>query len=129
MKTCLIQPAYCMDFSQSDTYFEWEIEALGQCDASMDLIVLPEYSNVPCLANTKEEMLESYHKYSQRLLDKASETAKRCDAVVFVNCIYETPTGLRNTTVAFDRTGAIAGHYFKQHLVPSEMIYIHFRRN
>ena len=56
MKTCIVQPAYCLDFSESDKFFEWEIEALEKCDESMDLIVLPEYSNVPCLAKTKEEM-------------------------------------------------------------------------
>ncbi len=106
---------------ESDAYFAWELEALDACDESMDMIVLPEYSNVPCLAQTKEEMETSYRKYSKALLDKASETAKRCGATLFVNCIYETETGLRNTTVAFDRNGACAGHYFKQHLVPSEM--------
>ena len=87
MKTCIVQPAYCLDFSESDKFFEWEIEALEKCDESMDLIVLPEYSNVPCLAKTKEQMEESYHKYSELLLKKASETAKRCSATVFVNCI------------------------------------------
>ena len=87
MKACVIQPAYSMDFSQSDKFFDWELDTLDQCDESMDLIVMPEYSNVPCLANTKEEMLESYNKYSGKLLEKASETAKRCGATLFVNCI------------------------------------------
>ena len=121
MKVCVIQPAYSMDFSQSDKFFDWELYTLDQCDESMDLIVMPEYSNVPCLANTKEEMLESYNKYSGKLLEKASETAKRCGATLFVNCIYKTETGLRNTTVAFNKNGECAGTYFKQHLVPSEM--------
>ncbi|MBE6611138.1 MAG: hypothetical protein E7632_01485, partial [Ruminococcaceae bacterium] len=121
MKTCVIQPAYCLDFAKSDEYFAWELDALDKCDASMDIIVLPEYSNVPCLAKTKAEMEESYHKYSAKLLTKAAETAKRCGATVFVNCIYAHPTGLRNTTVAFSKTGELAGTYSKQHLVNSEM--------
>ena len=121
MKTCVIQPAYCLDFSKSDEFFNWELSALEACDESMDVIVLPEYSNVPCLAKTKEEMEQSFARYSKALLEKAGETAKRCNATVFVNCIYETETGLRNTTVAFNKQGEQAGCYFKQHLVPSEM--------
>ena len=57
MKTCVIQPAYCLDFSRSDEFLEWEINELDKCDPSMDVIVLPEYSNVPCLAKTKCETL------------------------------------------------------------------------
>ncbi|MBQ2708488.1 MAG: hypothetical protein IJF67_09490 [Clostridia bacterium] len=121
MKTCIIQPAYCLDFSRSDEFFAWELAELDRCDPSMDIIVLPEYSNVPCLAKTKAEMEESCSKYSAALLEKASATAKRCGATVFVNCIYEHPTGLRNTTVAFSKTGDMAGTYSKQHLVNSEM--------
>ena len=111
MKTCIIQPAYCLDFTKSDEYFAWELAELDKCDETMDIIVLPEYSNVPCLAKTKAEMEESYHKYTDALLDKASATAKRCHATVFVNCIYRHPTGLRNITVAFSKTGAPASSF------------------
>ena len=58
MKACVIQPEYSFDYSRSDELFEWEIEALEKCDPSLDLIVLPEYSNVPAIARTKEEMLK-----------------------------------------------------------------------
>ena len=121
MKTCVIQPAYSMDFTQSDALFAWELDALDRCDDSMDVIVLPEYSNVPAYAKTKEQMLESYEKYSAALMEKASVTAKRCNATVFVNCIYDAGSGLRNTTLCYSKTGELAGTYYKQHLVPSEM--------
>ncbi|MBR3862156.1 MAG: carbon-nitrogen hydrolase family protein, partial [Clostridia bacterium] len=121
MKTCVIQPPYCMDFGKSDMYFAWEIEALDRCTPDMDLIVLPEYSNVPCLAKTKAEMEQSFEKYGKVLLQKAAETAKRCAATLFVNCIMETPTGKRNTTVAFNKAGEMVGQYYKRHLVNSEM--------
>lgn len=121
MKVCVVQPAYSLNFAESDALFAWELAELDKCDETMDIIVLPEYSNVPSLAKTKEEMETSYEKYSKALLDKASETAKRCNATVFINCIYPHPTGLRNTTVAFSKNGEIAGTYSKQHLVPSEM--------
>ncbi|MBR6790299.1 MAG: hypothetical protein IKM31_05455 [Oscillospiraceae bacterium] len=121
MKAYIFQPAYSMDFADSDALLQWELDQLDNCGEDADLIVLPEYSNVPCLAKTREQMEESYHKYSDKLLSKAADTARRCSATVFVNCIYPTPTGLRNTTVAFSKTGEIAGCYYKQHLVPSEM--------
>ena len=121
MKVCVIQPPYSLDFSRSDELFRWEMDALEKCDPSMDLIVLPEYSNAPALVSTKEELLISYEKYTETLLAKCAETAKRCEATLFVCCIYPTESGLRNTTIAFDRTGKEAGHYYKQHLVRSEM--------
>ena len=53
MKVCIIQPPYSLDFTESDAHFHWEMDALDRCDPSMDLIVLPESANVPCLAKTK----------------------------------------------------------------------------
>ena len=121
MKDCVVQPEYSLDYSKSDELFSWEMEMLDRCDDSMDIIVFPEYSNVPAIARTKEEMLESYNKYSAPLMKKASETAKRCSATLFICCIYKTENGLRNTIVGFDKNGKEAGHYYKQHLVRSEM--------
>jgi len=121
MKACVIQPAYSMDHSQSDVYFTKTLSLLEQCDSSMDLIVLPECSNLPCNAVTKAEMEKSVAAYTQSLLQKAAETAKRCHAVVFVSCLCEAENGLRNSTVAFNREGTQVGRYDKQHLVPSEM--------
>ncbi len=121
MKICVVQPGYSLDFSRSDEFFRWEMDMFDKCDESMDMIVFPEYSNVPCLAATKAEMMESYNKYNVPLMTKAAETAKRCNAIVFINGMYMTETGMRNTTVAFDRNGNEVGQYFKRHLVPSEM--------
>lgn len=121
MKVCIVQPGYSYEYEKSEELFQWEMQMLDQCDESMDLIVFPEYSNVPALANTKEQMLESYHKFTGPLMEKACETARRCQASVFINGIHMTETGMRNTTTAISRTGEVAGHYFKQHLVPFEM--------
>lgn len=121
MKACVIQPPYSFDYAQSEQNYLWELEALEQCDSSMDLIVLPEYSNVPALAGSKEEMERSRSAYSDTLFAKAAETAKRCDAVVFISGIVETETGLRNAIVAYNRHGERVGAYYKQHLVNSEM--------
>lgn len=82
MKACVIQPFYSADYSLCDQCFEPYIEMMQKCDDSMDLIVLPEASNVPCLARTKEEFLLCIEKYTDRLLQVASETARRCNAVL-----------------------------------------------
>lgn len=121
MKVCIIQPEYCLDHSRSEEFFRWELEALDRCDESMDIIALPEYSNIPCYAKVKEQMLWSFAQFTQPLLEKAAQTAKRCNAIVFVSCVHETPTGLRNGTIAFGRDGRQVGAYHKQHLVNSEM--------
>ena len=121
MKACVVQPPYSFDYTQSDANYAWELEALAACDESMDLIVLPEYSNVPALSKTREQMETSRLKYSETLFAAAAETAKRCNAVVFISGIVETEGGLRNAIVAYDRSGKRVGAYYKQHLVNSEM--------
>ncbi len=121
MKACVIQPPYSLDLSKSDAYFQAKLDLLSQCDETMDIIVLPEYSDVPCAAETLEETLFYHHKYIDTLLTACADAAKRCHAVVFVNALYETETGFRNTTYAFDRTGTIVGRYYKKHLPPSEL--------
>ena len=121
MKVCIIQPAYSTDFSACDRYFEDQLALLAQCDASMDLIVMPESCDIPCLAPTKGDSEDAAARFNQRLLAAAADTAKRCHAIVFANArSYET-NGLRNTTYAFDRSGKIVGKYFKQHLTPGEV--------
>lgn len=120
MKACVIQPPYSRDMTRADELFRWKLDALKQCDGSMDIIVLPEYSDVPCATATLEETLACHEKYSPVLLEAAAETAKRCQALVFVNGLSLCGIGYRNTTFAFDKTGEIVGKYFKKHLPPLE---------
>ena len=105
MKVCIIQPEYSRDYARSDELFRWELEAMDKCDPSMDLIVLPESTDVPAFAKTCEMALASREKYLEPLMKKAAETAKRCGATLFLNAYRETPTGLRNSTWAFDKNG------------------------
>ena len=122
MKVCIIQPAYSTDYSKSDYYFEEQLKLIDTCDDSMDIIVLPESCDIPCLASTKSDSEASSKKFNSRIIKKAVETAKRCSAIVFVNArsFDEDPAG-RNTTYAIDRKGNIVGKYFKQHLTPGEV--------
>ncbi|MBQ4630204.1 MAG: hypothetical protein IJB70_04375 [Clostridia bacterium] len=121
MKACIIQPPYSRDVSFSDEYFEYKLNMLDNCDDTVDLIVLPEYSDVPCATSTREETLFYHKKYIDELMSKCRETAIRCRSLVFVNCLYEIDGNYRNTTLAFDKNGEIAGKYFKKHLPPLEM--------
>jgi len=121
MKVCIIQPEYSVDYSRSDELFEKEIQLLEKCDESMDMIVMPESSDIPCLAKTVEQNQMSTLKYNEKILAKAQETALRCNAIVFINARYKVGQKYRNTTYAIDRNGEIVGTYFKEHLTPGEV--------
>ena len=121
MKAVIIQPPYSNDVSFSDEYFDFKLKQLDLCDSSADIIVLPEYSDVPCATSTLEETLFYHDKYIDILLDKCVETAKRCESNVFVNALSLEPTGYRNTTYCYNKKGELVGKYFKKHLPPLEL--------
>ncbi len=118
MKARIIQPLWSTDHSRSDELFLWELAQLDACDPSLDIIVLPESADVPALAKTPEDFVRSTEKYHPALLNKAIETARRCNAVVFFNSSSE---GYKNTTFAIDRAGNVVGKYDKVHPVHSEI--------
>lgn len=121
MKAQIIQPPYSRDTSLSDEYFNYKLNLLDQCDEDADIIVLPEYSDVPCVTSDLDETLYYHNKYIETLLDKCAAAAKRCGAHVFVNALSQEETGWRNTTYCFDRNGTLVGKYFKKHLPPLEL--------
>lgn len=121
MKACIIQPPYSNDVHHSDDFFQFKLNQLDACDESIDLIVLPEYSDVPCATKDLEETLYYHNKYIDILLEKCIQTAKRCHALVFVNALSLEPTGYRNTTYCYNRNGVLVGKYFKKHLPPLEL--------
>ena len=121
MKVCVIQPRYSFHETEVDPCFEGLLDLLDTCDESLDLIVLPEYSDAPADVKGKEEFYRTVKRNNSLLLQKAKETAKRCGSLVFVNAGYETENGIRNTTYAIDRNGRVVGRYFKAHPAPSEV--------
>ena len=121
MKICLIQPEYSFDERDLEKCFEGLITQLDKCDSSMDIIVLPEYSDAPADVKGKDGFYNSVGLYNARLLEAARKTAIKCNAIVFVNAGYETAGGIRNTTHAIDRKGNTVGRYFKAHPAPSEV--------
>lgn len=121
MKVCVIQPRYSYDACEVGACFEELMALLDKCDDSLDLIVLPEYSDAPADVHGKSGLYGAAEKYNGRLMQKARETATRCHALVFVNASYYTENGIRNTTHVFDREGNAVGRYFKAHPAPSEV--------
>ncbi|MBE7046893.1 MAG: hypothetical protein E7396_05695 [Ruminococcaceae bacterium] len=121
MKVCIIQPEYSVDYERADELFYKQCELMDRCDDSIDIIVLPELCDVPVLASTKEKSEALSEKFHEPLLKKAKETAKRCNSILFFNGREKFDDGLRNTTFAIDRSGNIAGTYYKEHLVPKEV--------
>ena len=120
IKACVMQPPYALDVADIEKSMQWEFDALKKCDPSLDLIVLPEASDRQARVGSREQAVAAAKKYNAPLLAACAETAKRCGATVFVNALDFTPTGERNTTFAFDKTGACVGKYDKEHLTAGE---------
>ena len=121
MKVCVIQPHYSFDERELESCFNSLLAMLDECDDSMDLIVLPEYSDVLADVKGKDALYSAVERYGECLLEKAREVAKRCNAIIFVNAGCKTELGIRNTTYAINRSGEIVGKYFKAHPAPSEV--------
>lgn len=121
MKASVVQGPYSYNIEDGDKLFKFYTDTLDSFDKSDDIIVFPEYSDVPTMVKTRDDLLKFYNKYSDILYNKAKETAKRCEAVIFLGGIFSFDKGLRNSIIAFNRNGEEVGRYFKQHLVPREM--------
>ena len=121
MKACIIQPRYSFDERETAACYDEMVALLDRCDDSMDLIVLPEYSDIPADQSSCAHFHESIERYNDDVLQRAVDAARRCHAIVFVNAADRTPSGPRNTTYAIDRAGNIVGKYYKAHPAPSEV--------
>ena len=121
MKICVLQPKYSFNEKDADECFESLLQLLEQCDDSMDIIVLPEYSDVLADVKGKAGYYDTVNHYNSILLEKAKSTAKRCSSLLFVNAGCQTECGIRNTTYAINRSGEVVGRYFKAHPAPSEV--------
>ena len=121
MKVTIIQPYYSFDGKDTEKCYNEMVKLLDSCDESSDLIVLPEYSDIPAAQSSKEDFHASIEKYNADILARAKAAALRCNAIVFVNCADKSESGWRNTTHAIDRSGNVVGKYFKAHPAPSEV--------
>ncbi|MCR5133158.1 MAG: hypothetical protein K6B16_04240, partial [Bacteroidales bacterium] len=102
MKARVIQPLFAQDEAGLDKSFEWTLRELRKCDPSLDIVVLPEFSEVPG-KTSNEGFLETVAKYGPTLLETCRETARRCSTLVFVGAIDTSCEKPRNTTFVFGR--------------------------
>ena len=121
MKVCIIQPFYSYDPQRVEECHERLLAQMDACGDDLDLIVLPEYSDVPADVHGARDFHAAMERYGESVMNKARETAVRCGALVFVNMGHKTATGWRNTTHAIDRDGNVIGRYYKAHPAPSEV--------
>ena len=120
MKACVIQPPYSKDKSKADDCFKYKINALKSLDDDVDIIVLPEYSDVPISTTTYQETEDFHNKYIDQLMKECKNTAKKHNAVLFVNVLELVEGKYRNTTIAIGRDGEIKGKYYKRHIPQGE---------
>ena len=121
MKVCLVQPPYSMDYTKAEQCFSELLRLLDACPVDVDIIVLPEYSDVLVATPTREDFIKVLEKFNPIIDKKVKETAIRCNALVFANYGYKTEKGYRNTTHVINEKGVEIGKYFKQHPAPSEL--------
>ena len=121
MKAYIIQPYYSFSGSDLESCFHGMIDLLDTVGEDADIIVLPEYADVPAACESKNAFRASISKYNAIIKEKAAQAARRCHAIVFFNAADETPTGPRNTTYALNRDGEVVYKYYKAHPAPSEV--------
>ena len=71
MKVCVLQPKYSFNPLDIDSCFKGLLEMLDDCDESMDIIVLPEYSDVLADVHGKEGVYGAFEKYNATLLTRS----------------------------------------------------------
>ena len=120
MKVRIMQPEYSLNPEDADICFEKMLKLMESCNEPLDLIVMPEWADIPAAQKGKENYLKCINKYNETYMQAARDMAKRCNAVTFVNCGYKSKNGWRNTTHALDRNGNTVGRYYKAHPAPKE---------
>ena len=107
MKAYIIQPYYSFEEKELQKCFDEMLRLLDTVGDDADIIVLPEYCDVPADCGSKSAFHSAIEKYNSTVKEAARAAAKRCRSIVFFNAADKTPTGWRNTTYALDRCGAL----------------------
>ena len=89
MKVRIIQPAYTFNADDLQKNFDAMIALMEECNEPLDIIVMPEYCDIPSAQNGKQGYRSAIEKYNKPFMEKAVDMAKRCHAITFVNCAYE----------------------------------------
>lgn len=120
MKARVIQQLFCQDRPGLEKSFEWTVNELKKCDESLDIVVLPEFCEVPGKTVSPEDFLSTSRKYAPVLIEACAETARRCSTLVFAGVVDHSLEVPRNAILVFDRKGEIVGRYYKEHLTRGE---------
>lgn len=120
MKVRIIQPQYTFNASDLQVNFDKMVALMDECNEPLDIIVMPEYCDIPSAQKGKKAYWDSIEKYNAPFMEKAIAMAKRCRAITFVNCAYKHEKGYRNTTHVINRNGVVVGRYYKAHPAPKE---------
>ena len=102
MNVCILQPLFPKEAAEASGFIDWILGELDRCDDTLDLIVLPEYSNAPSVYPNPDDYLADLEAFSEPLLRKVRDTCRRCGAIAAVNIARPFEGRLRNTTLLFD---------------------------
>lgn len=122
MKIMSLQPKYPTSVEASEECLKYMLDKLNKLDEDVDLVVLPEYANVPGPIASREDLNERSARNTPILLKAASDAAKRLNSFVAVNVACDEGSGMRNTTYLYRGDGSLAYRYFKLHLPYSEKV-------
>ncbi|MBR4755828.1 MAG: hypothetical protein IK076_02700, partial [Bacteroidales bacterium] len=120
MKARVIQQYFAQDRKGLDKSFEWTVNELAKCDESLDIIVLPEFSEVPGKTASSEEFLTTARENGHVLQDLCARTAQRCSSLVFAGLVDTSLEVPRNAIFVYGRDGELLGKYYKEHLTRGE---------
>ena len=119
MKARVIQQYFAQDDKGRIESFQWTIRELDKCDPSLDIIVLPEFADVPGKSQAGE-FIKNAREYGPALQKRCAETARRCRSYVFCGVVDTSLDVPRNAIFIYDRNGELIGKYYKQHLTRGE---------
>lgn len=85
MNVCILQPLFPKEAAEASGFIDWILGELDRCDDTLDLIVLPEYSNAPSVYPNPDDYLADLEAFSEPLLRKVRDTCRRCGAIAAVN--------------------------------------------
>lgn len=121
MKAYIIQPYYSFEEKDLQLCFDAMLKLLDSVGEDADIIVIPEYSDIPAACSSKKAFHAALENFNPIIKKAASSAARRCKSIVFFNAADKTETGWRNTTYALNRDGEVVGKYYKAHPAPSEV--------
>lgn len=121
MKVSVVQPFYSLNKEDTEDCFQGFLSLFSKCDESSDIIVLPEYCDIPAAQDSCDAFHASIKERNHIVREEVRKLAIRTGALVFANYAEDTGNGFANVTHAISPEGAELYKYFKAHPAPSEV--------